>query len=241
MTTAYLLAASPVSGDTSPPSNLDLLPSIFQNADILHSIFSHFDHPFHLITSSKVSRLWREVANTNTAWKHLAHTLLPLDANLQCPRVDTLVASFTTGQKAIKTPTEAKSFVSTWFKECCTVCLYRQDPFISEYKSGRTHYEWKNHPYAITSRVSRCPHTYHNYKVRCFCATCHRDVFHARLVATVEATMKSYDLPPDWEWFRNDLWENGASRLADGSYGGWDDTDACSDILDMTDVEVLCS
>ncbi|KAJ3048928.1 hypothetical protein HK097_010070 [Rhizophlyctis rosea] len=90
-----------------------------QTPDILHKNFSHFDYPFHLITASNVSSLWRQVPNTHILWTRFAQNmklLQPSPANmfstiLSIERIPYRVVkeTFYTDQKAVKTPTQAKS------------------------------------------------------------------------------------------------------------------------------------
>ena len=208
--------------------------------DILHKIFLKFSHPFELVTARKVCRIWCRVADASTTWLTIARQMRPFFEPDECE----------VRQRTLDTIDAARLFCHEWFSQCCGVCLKadeydvydrwrhseRVTPFNEHYNNSR-----KDDP-------PPCCHEYMGFAVHSCCIDCHRDVFHARIVESVEQMMSRFGFKEQkWSYFAEKGW---AERIQQKSYGwGWDEEtikegygedDACSEIVDICQASKWC-
>ncbi|KAJ3051112.1 hypothetical protein HK097_007912 [Rhizophlyctis rosea] len=202
-----------ITGNTTPTAEQRLPPEVrlSQNADILHEIFAYYEHPFHLINVSKVSRLWRRTANHNIAWKHIAETMKPLEADFFWnDNYD-----FENGNHGIITAQDARIFCIKFFSDSCGVCLkgHRHWSRTSYCQKSRTYikpcnchqdfhrdyeigYYSDDDDWDVSKPPKRedqpCVHECHGYLVRKCCMNCHAAVFRKRIITDIESLMKHY-------------------------------------------------
>ncbi|KAJ3057152.1 hypothetical protein HK097_000080 [Rhizophlyctis rosea] len=200
--------------------------SALQNADILHLIFTHFTHPFHLLTASTVNHQWHTVTQSNILWLHLAHKMkLMADYTCACSPPCTR-NSFHTQQSNLTTPTSAKTFVKHWFPAVCNICLWNNFEWFRTYKDPNV---LRINPNSFGSiDYQPCLHRYEGYWVRVICTDCHNFVFHRRLVGRMNDMMGRFGFGD------GDGWRFYAVRYLDP---GWREGDACSEIVDVEEAE----
>ncbi|KAJ3043233.1 hypothetical protein HDV00_005553 [Rhizophlyctis rosea] len=195
-----------------------------QQPNILHLIFAYFLHPFHLVTASKVCRTWRKVAETNVAWKRFANSMQPIDGM----EIDFAAEDdFDEEQGAIKTNAEARQFCMKYFQYCCGVCLNGLDDYTRTYHGAMFgDDDDDNHD---NSYVEEDLHS-HKYE------------------GGAKRLMKHYGFEKQgWKYFANKGWDEGLKveyAEDDGEGLGWgewekgyDEEDACSDILCISSAE----